>query len=104
MPAWKCYENIWHRRHLAPRTAFGSVLRLVEAPPIGGDPMWTDLAAAYDNLPAHVRERINRLTAVHDFVPGFEPFTDPAAPKTASRPSSTRSSASTLRRAGGRCS
>ncbi|MEW2505261.1 TauD/TfdA family dioxygenase [Amycolatopsis sp. NPDC047767] len=72
------YENIWHTDVTwRPAPALGSVLRLVEVPPIGGDTMWADMAAAYDNLPADVRERIDGLTAVHDFVPGFERFTDP---------------------------
>jgi taurine dioxygenase len=38
--------------------------------------LWADMAAAYDNLPADVRERITGLRAVHDFVPGFVRFSD----------------------------
>ncbi|WP_037353887.1 TauD/TfdA dioxygenase family protein [Amycolatopsis orientalis] len=72
------YENIWHTDVTwRPNPALGSVLRLVEVPPVGGDTMWADMAAAYDNLPADVRERIDGLTAVHDFIPGFDRFTDP---------------------------
>ncbi|TNC24830.1 TauD/TfdA dioxygenase family protein [Amycolatopsis alkalitolerans] len=75
MPA---FENIWHTDvTFRPSPALGSVLRLVKVPSLGGDTMWADMAAAYDNLPADVRERITGLRAVHDFVPGFARFTDP---------------------------
>ncbi|WP_236792895.1 TauD/TfdA family dioxygenase [Amycolatopsis sp. GM8] len=75
MPA---FENIWHTDvTFRPNPALGSVLRLVRVPAAGGDTMWADMAAAYDNLPADVRRRITGLRAVHDFVPGFARFTDP---------------------------
>lgn len=71
------FENIWHTDVTwRPEPALGSVLRLVEAPPLGGDTLWADMAAAYDNLPAGVRARIDGLRAVHDFVPGFARFAD----------------------------
>lgn len=73
------FENIWHTDvTFRPNPALGSVLRLVRVPPIGGDTMWADMAAAYDNLPAEVRNRIDGLRAVHDFIPGFDRFSDPA--------------------------
>ncbi|MEC3980170.1 TauD/TfdA dioxygenase family protein [Amycolatopsis sp. H20-H5] len=72
------YENIWHTDvTFRPNPALGSVLRLVQVPPVGGDTMWADMAAAYDNLPADVRERVDGLTAVHDYLPGFDRFSDP---------------------------
>ncbi|MGC7098031.1 TauD/TfdA dioxygenase family protein [Amycolatopsis lurida] len=71
------FENIWHTDvTFRPEPALGSVLRLIEVPPLGGDTMWADMAAAYDNLPDDVRARIDGLTAVHDFIPGFERFSD----------------------------
>ncbi|GAA1980782.1 TauD/TfdA dioxygenase family protein [Amycolatopsis minnesotensis] len=73
------YENIWHTDVTwRPNPALGSVLRLVEVPPVGGDTMWADMAAAYDNLPPEVRERIDGRSAVHDYLPGFDRFADPA--------------------------
>jgi taurine dioxygenase len=73
------YENIWHTDVTwRPNPALGSVLRLIEVPPAGGDTMWADMAAAYDNLPEDVRARIDGLTAVHDYLPGFDRFSDPA--------------------------
>ncbi|WP_410658419.1 TauD/TfdA dioxygenase family protein [Amycolatopsis sp. lyj-112] len=75
MPA---FENIWHVDvTFRPAPALGSVLRLIEVPPVGGDTMWADMAAAYDNLPEGIRARIDGLTAVHDFIPGFARFSDP---------------------------
>jgi taurine dioxygenase len=73
------FENIWHTDvTFRPNPALGSVLRLIRVPPVGGDTMWADMAAAYDNLPLEVRNRIDGLRAVHDFIPGFDRFSDPA--------------------------
>ncbi|MCX4988805.1 MULTISPECIES: TauD/TfdA family dioxygenase [unclassified Streptomyces] len=62
-------ENIWHSDHsFMAAPALGSVLRAVEVPPAGGDTMWADMAAAYDNLTESMKARIEGLTAVHDWV------------------------------------
>ncbi|WP_262698286.1 MULTISPECIES: TauD/TfdA dioxygenase family protein [Streptomyces] len=72
------FENIWHTDvTFRTRPALGAVLQLREVPPVGGDTMWADMAAAYDNLPAEVRERIDGATAVHDVIPGFVRFYGP---------------------------
>ncbi|MGN7469014.1 TauD/TfdA dioxygenase family protein [Brevibacillus sp. SAFN-007a] len=65
-------ENVWHA-DVTFRTnpAKAAVLRMIEAPPVGGDTLWADMAAAYDNLPEDVKERIQGLTALHDFTPAF---------------------------------
>ena len=71
------YENVWHTDvTFRERPALGSILQLREVPPLGGDTMWADMAAAYDNLPEDVKARIDGATAVHDFIPGFARFTD----------------------------
>lgn len=63
-------ENIWHSDHsFMAAPALGSVLRAVEIPASGGDTLWADMGAAYDNLPDATKERIEGLTAVHDWVP-----------------------------------
>ncbi|WP_183600808.1 TauD/TfdA dioxygenase family protein [Paenibacillus phyllosphaerae] len=65
-------ENVWHTDvtwRLEP--ALGSVLRLSEVPPLGGDTLWADMAVAYDNLPDEVKQRIDGLTAIHDFTGTF---------------------------------
>ncbi|MBX9389934.1 TauD/TfdA dioxygenase family protein [Streptomonospora nanhaiensis] len=69
------YENVWHTDvtwREAP--AMGAILRLVEVPPQGGDTMWADMGAAYDNLPDEVKERIDGAVAEHDVIPGFARF------------------------------
>lgn len=61
------WENAWHvdmTGRLEPAKAF--VLRLVRGPAAGGDTIFTDAAAAYDNLPVQVRIEIDDLAAVHD--------------------------------------
>ena len=65
-------ENEWHQDitwHATP--SFGAVLRAVEVPSVGGDTLWVDCAAAYDGLPADLRDRIDHLTAVHDWQHSF---------------------------------
>ena len=65
-------ENIWHSDHsFMAAPALGSVLRAVEVPSAGGDTVWADMAAAYDNLTDSVKARIAGLTAVHDWVPSW---------------------------------
>ncbi len=72
------YENVWHTDvTFRERPALGAVLQLREVPPFGGDTMWADMAAAYDNLPQEVKDRIDGARAVHDFIPGFARFYEP---------------------------
>jgi taurine dioxygenase len=72
------FENVWHADvTFRERPALGAVLQLHEVPPVGGDTMWADMAAAYDNLPDTVKARIDGATAVHDFIPGFARFYGP---------------------------
>jgi taurine dioxygenase len=62
------YENLWHADVTWRTTpALGAVLRAVEVPPVGGDTLWADMAAAYDNLRRDVREHIDHLEAEHDW-------------------------------------
>ena len=72
------YENIWHvDTSFRPNPAMGAVLRMVQTPPRGGDTMWADMAAAYDNLSDEVKARIDGAEAEHDMVPGFARFLVP---------------------------
>ncbi|MFE3827026.1 TauD/TfdA dioxygenase family protein [Streptomyces sp. NPDC059092] len=69
------FENVWHTDvTFRERPALGAVLQLREVPPSGGDTMWADMAAAYDNLPQDVKDRIDGARAVHDYIPGFSRF------------------------------
>jgi taurine dioxygenase len=66
------YENGWHSDvtwRVAP--SLGSILRCRECPPVGGDTLFADMAAAYQGLPDEVKERIAGLRAVHDFTITF---------------------------------
>jgi len=66
------YENIWHTDvtfRINPAKA--CLLRMIEVPSVGGDTLWADMGAAYDNLPDKIKERIDGLTALHDFTPAF---------------------------------
>ncbi|MFD5395582.1 TauD/TfdA dioxygenase family protein [Streptomyces sp. NPDC127097] len=73
------FENVWHTDvTFRERPAMGAVLQLREVPPAGGDTMWADMAAAYDNLPSEIQARINEARAVHDYLPGFARFYSPA--------------------------
>jgi len=59
-------ENGWHvdgTFRLQPPA--GTLLRAVEVPLIGGDTMFADMAAAYDNLEPDVQRQIETLTATH---------------------------------------
>ena len=51
--------------------SFGAVLRARVLPPIGGDTLWADAAAAYDGLSDEVKARIEGRTATHDLLFDF---------------------------------
>jgi taurine dioxygenase len=60
-------ENEWHSdgtfREVPP---MATVLRAVEVPPLG-DTIYADMSAAYDNLAPGIKDRIDGLTAMHDW-------------------------------------
>ncbi|MET7336887.1 TauD/TfdA family dioxygenase [Nonomuraea sp. NPDC005650] len=47
------------------RPPLASVLRAVTVPEAGGDTLWTNTVAAYEHLPAELRDLLDRLRAVH---------------------------------------
>ncbi|MFV0524674.1 MAG: TauD/TfdA dioxygenase family protein [Acidimicrobiales bacterium] len=66
------YENTWHSDvswRLVP--SLGSILRAIEVPDVGGDTMWADMGAAYDHLSDDMKQRIDGLVAVHDWIDSF---------------------------------
>lgn len=72
------FENVWHADvTFRKQPTFGSVLQLRQIPSFGGDTLWADMAAAYDNLPTDVQNRIEHAQAVHDFVPVFARYYTP---------------------------
>lgn len=66
------YENSWHCdatwRQAPP---MGCVLRCVACPPAGGDTIWANMAQAYADLPAHIKEIIAPLRARHSIEATF---------------------------------
>jgi taurine dioxygenase len=44
----------------------GSILRLFEIPPVGGDTLFASMYAAYDALSPHMKRYLAPLTATHD--------------------------------------
>jgi len=61
-------ENLWHSDvtwRLEP--SLGSILRMKEAPKVGGDTLFADMYAAYEDLSDEVKEQLDGAVAVHDF-------------------------------------
>lgn len=67
-------EDYWHsdvswREH----PSFGSILRAVEIPPVGGDTLWADMEAAFAGLSPQMQGALRPLRAIHDFDRAFGP-------------------------------
>jgi len=61
-------ENGWHSDGtFRPMPTMGTMLRAIEVPHVGGDTVFADMAAAFDNLPPELRDRIAGCTALHDW-------------------------------------
>jgi len=58
--------NVWHTDvtfvDAYPKFA---ILRSIEVPPAGGDTVWANTAAAYEELPQELRDFVDQLWAVH---------------------------------------
>lgn len=54
--------------------AFGSVMYAVEVPEVGGDTMFSSMAAAYDALSDRMKALLEGLTATHSFEHAYENF------------------------------
>lgn len=66
------YENLWHHDVTWRETpSMGAVLHAIEIPPVGGDTLFSDMAAAYEGLSDEMKARIDGLTATHDFLRAF---------------------------------
>lgn len=53
------------------RPSFGSILRGVRIPAVGGDTLFSDAGAAYNRLSDEWKERVDGLVAVHDYTKTF---------------------------------
>ena len=66
------YENAWHTDATwREKPPFGSVLRCVECPPVGGDTMWSNMVEAYRQLPEDIKAKIATLRARHSIEASF---------------------------------
>ncbi|WP_426573717.1 TauD/TfdA dioxygenase family protein [Aquihabitans sp. McL0605] len=66
------YENGWHSDvSWRECPSMGAILHATQVPPTGGDTLFADMYAAYEGLDDDVKEQIDGLTAVHDFVQVF---------------------------------
>ncbi|WP_084512989.1 TauD/TfdA dioxygenase family protein [Nocardia mikamii] len=71
-PAMAGVENIWHHDVTwRPQPSMGAILHAVAVPEIGGDTLFSDMYAAYEALDAETRNRIDDLTATHDYTRAF---------------------------------
>jgi alpha-ketoglutarate-dependent taurine dioxygenase len=71
-PAFSGYENAWHHDVTwRERPSMAAVLHAVHVPELGGDTLFADMYAAYDSLDSELKDRIDNMTAVHDFVRTF---------------------------------
>ena len=51
--------------------SLGSILRAVEIPPVGGDTLFADMCAAYEMLNDEMKDHLDGMQAVHDWIPAF---------------------------------
>jgi taurine dioxygenase len=64
--------GVWHSDVTwRPEPSMGSILRSIELPPVGGDTLWADMAAAYDLLDDATKKEIDGLVAFHDYARVF---------------------------------
>jgi taurine dioxygenase len=61
-------ENGWHSDGtFRPMPTLGTMLQAIEVPDVGGDTVFADMAAAFDNLPEETRRFVVGRTALHDW-------------------------------------
>jgi taurine dioxygenase len=74
------YENNYHTDATwRPCPPMGAVLRCIECPAVGGDTIWVNMVAAYENLPDDVKQKIAGLRAKHSIEHSFGAAMTPEA-------------------------
>jgi len=70
---YKTTSGVWHSdTSWLVRPTWGAILRTVDIPPLGGDTIWADGHAVYENLSGEIQEKIENLYVVHDFQSALE--------------------------------
>lgn len=65
---------IWHTDvTFDKRPPLGAILHCVACPPMGGDTIWSNTAAAFDTLSKPIQDLLDGMTAEHDFCKLFRP-------------------------------
>lgn len=65
-------ENNWHSDVTwRQEPSLGSVLRAIELPPVGGDTLFSNMVMAYEALDEELKDKLCKLTAVHDIARVF---------------------------------
>jgi taurine dioxygenase len=63
----------WHSDlSYTPQPSLGSLLHALELPPEGGDTSFASMTAAYDDLPADMKDRIEARLAVHSYAHRYD--------------------------------
>jgi len=58
--------DVWHSDlTFQPRPPLGAFLHALEVPPVGGDTLWSDMAATYESLSPTLRGFLDDLSATH---------------------------------------
>lgn len=64
----KGQENVWHSDVTwREKPSLGSVLRALEVPDVGGDTLFANMEAAYDDLSQEMKKDLDGKVVVHDF-------------------------------------
>jgi taurine dioxygenase len=73
----RTYVDYWHT-DLAykKRPASVSILRARQVPRVGGDTLWVDMEAAYDELPAEVKSRVAGLRTYNSYEKSLRSYND----------------------------
>jgi taurine dioxygenase len=67
--------RIWHSDlSYTPEPSLGSLLHALELPTEGGDTSFANLSAAYDALPAEIKQRVEGKRAVHSYLHSYDRF------------------------------